>query len=69
MHSLLKPKGKLIGLLFNHHFNNSLPPFGGTIEEYQELFNNKLIINKMEVAYNSIKPRRGRELFINCSKR
>ncbi len=69
MHKLLKPKGKLIGLLFNHLFNNSFPPFGGSIEEYQNLFSNKFIINIMEIAYNSIKPRQGRELFINYSKK
>ncbi len=69
IHDLLDPKGKLIGLLFNHHFNNTFPPFGGTIDEYQRLFSNKFIIGKMETACNSIKPRMGRELFINFSKK
>lgn len=69
MYDLLKPGGKLIGLLFNHHFNREFPPFGGTMEEYIHLFDKYFKINKMEIAYNSIKPRMGRELFINLSKR
>lgn len=38
MSKLLKPKGKLIGLLFNHEFGNPHPPYGGTINEYKQLF-------------------------------
>ena len=66
---LLKPGGKLIGLLFNHHFNNSFPPFGGSYEEYSALFQKKFTINTMEIAHNSIQPRQGRELFVNLSKK
>lgn len=69
MSELLKPGGKLIGLLFNHHFNSEFPPFGGTLEEYSKLFSKYFVINRMELAYNSIKPRLGRELFINLSKK
>ena len=66
--SLLKPNGKLVGLLFNKQFTFEGPPFGGTIEEYQLLFQNKFQINKIEEAYNSVKPRIGSELFINFTK-
>ena len=69
MHQLLAPEGKLIGLLFDHHFDNEYPPFGGSLNEYQKLFENHFIINKMEPASNSIKPRQGRELFFNLTKR
>ncbi|OQY05319.1 MAG: SAM-dependent methyltransferase [Bacteroidetes bacterium 4572_117] len=68
MSDLLNPGGKLIGLLFNHGFGNNFPPFGGTDKEYQKLFKNKFIIKKMEIAYNSIKPRANRELFIILEK-
>ena len=66
---LLKLKGKLIGLLFNHHFSFDAPPFGGTIEEYEELFQFGFVFNKMEIAFNSIKPRKNRELFILLEKK
>lgn len=68
VHSLLKQNGKLTGLLFNKQFTFDGPPFGGTIEEYRSLFQNKFYINTMEDAYNSVKPRIGSELFINFTK-
>lgn len=68
MFDLLNPGGKLIGLLFNHDFGNDFPPFGGTKEEYQKLFESKFIIQKMEIAYNSIKPRADREFFMILEK-
>ena len=68
MFDLLNPGGKLIGLLFNHEFGNNFPPFGGTQDEYQKLFESRFIIQKMETAYNSIKPRAGRELFMILGK-
>lgn len=37
MHSLLKPSGWLTGVMFNRSFEKEGPPFGGTIEEYEEL--------------------------------
>ena len=65
---LLKPGGKLVGLLFNDRFQNPGPPFGGTPEEYLNCFNQAFVIKVLEPAYNSIKPRAGRELFINFVK-
>jgi len=64
MHNLLKPDGKLVGLLFNIPLNDHKPPFGGNEKEYRALFNDTFIIEKMEPAYNSIPPRAGNELFI-----
>lgn len=64
MKALLKPKGKLVGLLFNDVLNTDKPPFGGNIEEYQMLFSALFDIKLMETAYNSVKPRDGRELFV-----
>ncbi len=64
MRSLLKPGGKLVGLLFDDVLNADKPPFGGNKQEYQELFSPLFYIKKMEPCYNSIKPREGRELFV-----
>lgn len=66
--ALLQPDGKYIGLLFNHHFSFDGPPFGGTYEEYQKLFTKYFTIKTMEIAYNSIKPRKGREFFVKLIK-
>lgn len=62
--SILKPNGKLIGLLFNDSLNYDKPPFGGNIDEYKELFSPYFTIKIMETAYNSIDARNDRELFI-----
>ncbi|MGB0886557.1 MAG: methyltransferase domain-containing protein [Vicingaceae bacterium] len=64
---ILQPKGKIIGLLFDAPLNTNKPPFGGTKKEYQNYFKINFTINKMELAYNSIESRKGRELFINLS--
>ena len=66
MHQLLKPTGKLVGLMFNKIFSGG-PPFGGSQEEYFELFSTKFDILKMENCENSIKPRAGTELFIELT--
>jgi SAM-dependent methyltransferase len=69
MHSLLKPGGKLVGLLFNDPaLNKDKPPFGGTQEEYRTYFESLFKINVFGTCRNSIKPRAGRELFINLEK-
>lgn len=60
---LLAAKGKIVGLLFNDPLNNDKPPFGGNKEEYKNLFQKKFEILTLEIAYNSITPRAGRELF------
>jgi SAM-dependent methyltransferase len=69
VHSLLKSKGKLVGLLFNHEFEKEGPPFGGSLKEYQDLFSPYFIFRTFEVSYNSIKPRDRREHFINFVKK
>ena len=46
MYELLKPGGKLVGLLFNRVFETS-PPYGGSMEEYIELFSPFFEIKKM----------------------
>lgn len=63
MISLLKPKGKLVGLLFQFPLTQVGPPFGGSKEEYSSLFELDFEIKTLETANNSIKPRQGNELF------
>ena len=67
MHYLLKPGGKLIGLLFYRQFDGS-PPFGGNEAEYRQLFQQQFNIEIMEDCYNSIGPRKNAELFIKLVK-
>jgi SAM-dependent methyltransferase len=69
MHKLLKPNGKLVGLLFTDKLTKNGPPFGGSIKEYNKYFKPYFKINIFDKCYNSIKPRAGRELFINLSKK
>jgi SAM-dependent methyltransferase len=68
MHSLLKPEGKIAGLLFGVYFEKAGPPFGGDEADYQSLFSPLFRIQTMEKAYNSVKPRAGNELFIILKK-
>lgn len=68
MNELLNPGGKLVGLLFDDKLNSDKPPFGGSKEEYLNYFKKGFQIKTFEACYNSIKPRAGRELFINLEK-
>ena len=68
MLALLKPGGKLVGLLFNEALNDNQPPFGGNTQAYQAIFENVFKIKKMELCYNSINQRKDRELFIQFEK-
>ncbi|AGA78638.1 methyltransferase [Echinicola vietnamensis] len=63
MAQLLKPEGRLVGVLFDILFERDGPPFGGDKEMYVNLFTKELDVLKMEPCYNSIKPRAGSELF------
>ena len=68
VHHLLNKGGKLVGLLFNHPFDFEGPPYGGTAQEYQKLFAKYFDFEAFQIAYNSIKPRKGRELFLLLRK-
>ncbi len=69
MPQLLSPKGKLVGLLFQFPLTEEGPPFGGSKEEYQNLFSEHFSIKTLEAAHNSIIPREGRELFFVFEKK
>ncbi|AQS94227.1 SAM-dependent methyltransferase [Polaribacter sp. BM10] len=68
MKELLKPKGKLVGVMFNVPLNENRPPFGGNLEEYLKLFSSHFKIDILEKCYNSYKNRQGRELFVKLLK-
>lgn len=65
MSTLLKPTGRLVGLLFNIPLFADHPPFGGHKSEYLPMFEQVLKVNRMEEAYNSIPQRKGNELWID----
>ena len=69
MRELLKPAGKLVGVIFTDPIDTDHPPFGATKEEYSKLFNSDFEFKTFEKCINSIKPRMGRELFINFVKK
>lgn len=69
MYDLLNKNGKLSGLLFDFPLTEDGPPFGGSKEEYLNLFSEKFKIKTLEKAYNSIKPRANRELFFTFEKK
>ncbi|PRY12336.1 thiopurine S-methyltransferase [Pontibacter ummariensis] len=66
---LLKHGGKLVGLLFDTTFAHAGPPFGGNRQEYSAYFAPYFNFLHFDTAYNSIKPRQGRELFILLEKK
>lgn len=66
---LLRPGGQITGLLFATPFEKPGPPFGGHKEEYLDLFSRHFDILEMEIAPDSIAPRRGNELFFRGLRR
>lgn len=69
MSELMKPKGKLVGLLFDFPLTQDGPPFGGSKEEYITRFSDNFNLKTLESSYNSIKPRAGKELFFIFEKK
>jgi SAM-dependent methyltransferase len=64
---LLRPGGKLVGLLFDRDFTGG-PPFGGHADEYRRLLEKKFGLITLAPCYNSIKPREATELFLIAQK-
>lgn len=69
MNNLLKENGTLTGVLFSFPLTEQGPPFGGSIEEYRDLFSDNFVFKTLEPCYNSIKPRLNNELFIIFNKK
>lgn len=67
MFELLKPGGKLVGVLFDREFVGG-PPFGGRGEEYRAVFEPYFKFEKFEPCHNSVSPRMGSELFMILKK-
>lgn len=66
-YDLLDDNGILVGLLFDKAFVTG-PPFGGTKEEYVDLFTPTFEIRQMKPCENSIMPRLGNEIFMELMK-
>ena len=67
--TLLADGGTLVGVLFASHFGKDGPPFGGTENEYRELFSHDFHIRQLKIAKNSILPRANNELFVELIKK
>jgi thiopurine S-methyltransferase len=65
MASLLKPKGKLVGVWFNIPLTGDMEkrPFGGNKDLYLSYLEQSLETITFKKCYNSIPPRMGNELF------
>lgn len=66
MRSIIKPGGKLVGLMFDFPLESG-PPFGGSKDEYIERFSKHFEHISIERAENSIEPRQGREFWVEIS--
>lgn len=68
-YDLLKPKGKLVGVLFNHYFDFGPPPYGGDASEYKKIFAPYFHFHTWASCYNSYSPRSGTEWFMILEKK
>jgi SAM-dependent methyltransferase len=66
---LLSKNGKLAGLLFDVVFEKPGPPFGGSKEEYTQLFSKHFNLKTLESCYNSFFKRANTELFFIATKK
>lgn len=69
MGAILESNGTLGGLLFNHPLTKDGPPFGGSKEEYTNLFKGQFDIIHLAPSELSIKPRAGKEFFFQLRKK
>ena len=67
-HDLLEINGQLVGLLFDRNFSDDGPPFGGSIEEYTELFSAHFDSFEIRPCLNSIPERMGSEAFFVATR-
>jgi SAM-dependent methyltransferase len=66
---LLKPTGKLAGLMFDAPLNTDHPPYGGNCSEYRAYFTPFFNVDIMDSSYNSIESRIGKEVFVKMTKK
>ncbi|MFI5171153.1 MAG: methyltransferase domain-containing protein [Chitinophagales bacterium] len=69
MHELLNDGGMIAGVMFKTEFEKEGPPFGGTPEEYKQLFSNRFTIKTLADCYNSHPKRDGNEVFVEFVKK
>ncbi|MBZ0202682.1 MAG: class I SAM-dependent methyltransferase [Ignavibacteria bacterium] len=70
IHSLLTHGGKLVGLFIEGETpDGEGPPHLSPREEYRKYFEELFDVKVFETAYNSIKPRARRELFVKFMKK
>lgn len=67
MHQLLVEKALLVGLLFNRTFEKG-PPFGGSLSEYEQLFQHSFHQQYLATCNHSVAPRAGTELWFELGK-
>jgi hypothetical protein len=67
MHRLLSKNGTLAGLLFDRSFEVS-PPFGGSRNEYEQLFQQTFVFKTIEIATQSVVKRQNTELLFEFQK-
>lgn len=65
---LLNPGGILAGVWFNFPLSEKGPPFGGSMQEYQETLKPWFTSVQIELCYNSIPERQNKEVFIIARK-
>lgn len=68
MNELLAPGGILAGVWFDRQFENPGPPFGGSSQEYREIFGHGFSILEMDACLHSHPMRQGSELFMVLRK-
>lgn len=68
MHRLLAAGGKVAGVMFDFPLEEKGPPWGGSTQEYKDRFEPLFKVNIMESCRNSIKPRAGKEIFVEIQK-
>lgn len=68
MASLLRPGGRLAGVLFEDKLFDDHPPFGGSREDYRPHLARHFDIKVLDRCYNSIPPRADRELWVHLVK-
>jgi len=67
MLNLLKPSGRLAGVLFGITFPFVGPPFGGSVDDYRALFTLGFAHVRLEPCELSVKPRLGSEWWVELS--
>ena len=68
MAALLKPGGKIAGIMFDFPLTHAGPPYGGGADEYKKYFKKDFTRQIMERNNFSVMKRAGRELFVKIKR-